>query len=296
MVVLASALVVAALYGLQVMRRSVLQERAQAQHEIFRLKSETAGLISRLAELDRQLDAQQREIGSLRSQVGNATKAAEGYRVANEQRGVRLEHSISQEAQLLDELQNREKQLAESTDEVARINQLRATDQASMASQQARINEISDQLRIASATLDTERQLSAAGRDIRELMMAHELHVVDVRDLDANGKPSEGFARIFLTERTSLVLYAFDLNGGAWSGATACFQLWGEQLGKRAPHSLGVLSMDNKSQRRWALKINDSRLLSEIDSVFITASESGCGNIPRGQRLLYAYLGPPNHP
>ena len=54
--------------------------------------------------------------------------------------------------------------------------------------QQARIAELLDKLRIASATLDLERQLAAKGRDTREPMVARQLHVVDVRDTDSNGK------------------------------------------------------------------------------------------------------------
>jgi hypothetical protein len=73
-------------------------------------------------------------------------------------------------------------------DEAARINQLRANDETSLVEQQARIAELSDKLRIASATLDPERQLAAKGKDIRELMAARQLQVVDVRDTDSNGK------------------------------------------------------------------------------------------------------------
>jgi hypothetical protein len=293
----AAAVVVlaAVFYGPNISRR--MASDAQARQEVDRLKRENADLTARLAERDQLAATQQKEIRDLRGQIANATKNVESYRRASEQMGVRIEQSTSQTAHLLDELQNREKQLADATGETARINQLRATDQASLVAQQIRINEISDQLRVANATLDMERQLAAAGRDIRELMVARQLHVVDVRDMDANGKPSQAFGRVFLTEGRSLRFYAFDLNEGRVTNAKACFQVWGEQLGKQSSvRSLGILYVDDKAQKRWVLKVDNPDLLREIDSVFVTVSSLGVGNRPSGQRLLYAYLGEPNHP
>ena len=60
----------------------------------------------------------------------------------------------AENAQLLEETRNQEKLLAEARGEAARINQLRINDEASLVEQQTRINELSNKLRIASATLD----------------------------------------------------------------------------------------------------------------------------------------------
>jgi hypothetical protein len=293
--VVAVVVLAAVFYGPRISRR--MASEARAQKEVDRLKGENADLTTRLAERDRLASTQQKEIRDLRGRIANATKNPENYRSDSEQRGVRIGQSTSQTAHLADELQNREKQLADATAEIARINQLHATDQASLVAQQIRINEISDQLRIANATLDMERQLAAAGRDIRELMVARQLHVIDVRDTDANGKPSQAFARVFLTEGKSLVVYAFDLSEGSVTNAKARFQVWGQRLAsKRSVRSLGLLYMDDKAQKRWALKVDNPDLLSGIDSVFVTVSLPGGGIKPSGQRLLYAYLGEPNHP
>jgi len=122
------------------------------------------------------------------------------------------------------------------------------------------------------------------------------LHVVDVRDTNANGKPSQAFARVFLTEGKSLTFYAFDLNEGRVANSKARFQVWSQQLAsKSSVRSLGFLYVDDKAEKRWVLKVDNPDLLSEIDSVFVTVSPPG-GIKPSGQRLLYAYLGEPNHP
>src|SRR6185437_14481090 len=86
------------------------------------------------------------------------------------------ERSSSQTARLLEESRDREKLLAEAKDEAARSGRLRIDTEASLVEQQTRITELSNKLRIASATLDMQRQLVAAGKDIPELMASRELH------------------------------------------------------------------------------------------------------------------------
>ena len=288
-VALAAVVLVAVVYEPYIPRIKASEAHAR---EVDRLKIENTTLTDRLAEFDRQVDAQQREIVELRRLAGNVARSAESKPVQ-----ARADQPGSQKAQLLDELKNRQKELADASAEIARINQLRATDGADLVAQQYRINEISDKLRIASATLDMERQLAAAGRDIRELMVARQLHVVDVRDTDENGKPSHAFARVFLIEGKSLMFYGFDLTEGKTINAKSGFQVWGVQLGKSASvHSLGLLSADDRTQNRWTLKVTNPALFSEIDSVFVTVTPPGGAKTPDGQRLLFARLGEANHP
>jgi hypothetical protein len=55
---------------------------------------------------------------------------------------------------------------------------------------------------------------------------------------------------------------------------------------------------DDKAQRRWTFKCDDPKILTEIDSVFVTLEpEKGDPSHPHGPNLMYAYLrGQPNHP
>jgi hypothetical protein len=67
---------------------------------------------------------------------------------------------------------------------------------------------------------------------------------------------------------------------------------------KEVTHSLGILQKDDAGQGRWAMTFDDLKVLSEINSVFVTA-ESGNKHYdtPHGKRILYAYFGgQPNHP
>jgi Anti-sigma-K factor rskA len=254
--------------------------------QIAELQRENSALTATLSKLNQSLATDQREIQNLRTQLGNA----ENLRRNSEQ-------STSHTAQLLDESRNQEKLLAEARDEAARSSQLRIYDEASLVEQQARITELTNKLRIASATLDQERQLAATGQDVRELMASRELHVIDVRDTDPNGNPSQAFGRVFLTEGKSLAFYAFDLNEDKIASAKRSFQVWAvPQAGKNSPRSLGFLHVDAKAQGRWVLKVDNPELVKEISSVFVTVEPSAGGEQPNGQKMLYAYLGEANHP
>jgi hypothetical protein len=60
--------------------------------------------------------------------------------------------------------------------------------------------------------------------------------------------------------------------------------------------SLGFLHADAKAPGRWVLKVDNPELVSQIHAVFVT-SEPGTGSKePSTQKMLYAYLGEPNHP
>jgi hypothetical protein len=295
-------LVSAAAALLLVVGGTVLYQRAffggsfQSQQRIEQLQEKNSALTAQLSQLNQSLESQQREIDNLHTQLGSAAKTAETLRQENEQVHSDAQRTSSQVVQFPAELANRDKQLEDARAEIQRINQLHATDEASLAAQQERIAHISDQLRIASATLDMERQLASAGKDIRELLTARQLHVIDVRDTDENGKPSAAFGRIFVTEGKSLMFYAFDLNEGRLADAKYSFEVWGTQQAKGSPaRKLGFLFEDDMAQRRWELKVSDPQLVQGVDSVFVTLERGKGATTPGGQAMLFASLGQPNH-
>ena len=268
-----------------------------SQQRIKQLQEQNSILTAQLSQLNQSVATQQHEIDNLRTQLGAATKTAESLRHENEQAPSEAQRTSSQVVQFPAELANRDKQLEDARAEIQRINQLRATDEASLVTQQVKIADLSDQLRIASATLDLERQLTAAGRDIRDLLTARQLHVIDVRDTDANGNPSKAFGRVFVTEGKSLTFYAFDLNQDRPIDAKHRFEVWGAQAAHGSPaHRLGFFYEDNKAQSRWALKVSDPQLVKEVEAVFVTVEPAGGAAAPSGQPMLYTYLGQPHHP
>ena len=286
---LAAAIVLSVLYGTY--WRPALRGWMQAQQQADQLKKENSALTSNLTQLNESLATQQREIQNLRAQLANSANAESAQRSA-EHAGGASERSSSASGQLLAESKSQEKLLAEARDEVARVNELRANDEASLVVQQARIEDLSDKLRVASATLDMERQLVAAGKNMRELMVARQLHVIDIRDTDPYGNPDKAFARVFLTEDKSLTFYAFDLNEESVANGKHNFRVWAvPEANKNSSRSLGFLQMDAEAQGRWVLKVENPELVKHIDSVFVTVEPAAGGKQPSGQKMLYAYLG-----
>ena len=268
---------------------SARQNGAAEAQQVAELQRRNATLASSLSQSNDSLGAQQREIQSLRAQLQNAATTVENLRRNSQQ-------SSAQNAQLLDDSRNQEKLLAEAKDEAARNSQLRINTEASLVEQQTHITVLTNKLRIASATLDMERQLAATGKDVRELMAARDLHVIDVRDTDADGRPTEAFGRVFLTEGKSLSFYAFDLNEGQAVDAKRSYQVWAVADGKNSSHSLGSLHMDAKAPGRWVLKIDNPDLVKQISAVFVTSEPTTGAKEPTTQKMLYAYLGDANRP
>lgn len=171
--------------------------------------------------------------------------------------------------------------------------------EAKIAAERAEAGTLSEQLKSQTATITQERELLAAGRDVRDLMGARNLHIVDVHDVDARGgKKPKSFGRIFYTEGKSLIFYAYDLDERKLAKANYSFEVWGERMGEPGSvRNLGILYTDNKAQKRWALKVDDPQQIAEINSVFVTLQRHGEGNKPIGQKILFAYFGGgANHP
>jgi hypothetical protein len=300
-----AALLFALLYGSHVpghvARQRDPQTAAQVQQQLEQRTRQNSTFDATVSRLQRTLAEQQQETETLRAQLAMQGAAESRARRDEQQALSAATLSASHYAGALDEAEAQRKlletQVAEAGAEVARLNQARASDQAQLVADQVQVNQLSEQLKTATTNIDMERQLASAGKDVRDLMGARQLHVVDVRDTDPNGKAGKAFGRVFLTEGKSLVFYAFDLTDAKKINAKQTFQVWGQQEGKTSSlRSLGFLYVDDKAQRRWALKTDDPAAVNEIDSVFVTVEREGGAKEPSSQRLLYAYLGEANHP
>jgi Putative zinc-finger len=173
------------------------------------------------------------------------------------------------------------------------------TNDAVALAEQREIEQLRSDAAAKGANLDREREMLSAGREIRDLIAARNLHIIDVYDTNIDGRTSKAFGRVFYTEGKSLVFYAYDLSARQANTAKFSFYLWGKRDG--APQYvkvLGRLNKDDQLQKRWALTITDPKMLAEIDSVFVTLEPTGNGaSKPSGKPLLSAFLGSPaNHP
>ncbi len=285
--------------------------------------------LTELSGLHRQLEAESAELdrtntervvseGLLRLQLNHAQQrvevlSAQLQHVQEESRAVlaELQRRIEENSRLSAEIQEAvlEKSEVASANQkgdelVANLrSQIKILDRernlflATSATQQARIRQLSEDLERRGSDLDRERQLMSVSNEVRQLMGARKLHIIDVNDLDGRRNP-KAFGRVFYAEGQSLIFYAFDLPGSGVQTANLNFQVWGaRESSSQFARNLGTLADDDHEQRRWVLKIDDPTLFSGIDSVFVTAESKSASGQPRGKKLLYAYIaGQPNHP
>lgn len=174
-----------------------------------------------------------------------------------------------------------------------------STDGATIADLENQVHDLTAKVSTESTSLERERDMLSYGRQIRDIIGARNLHVVDVYDVNPEGAVKKSFARAFYTEGKSLVYYAFDLPERKLDSDKYSYVAWGESSRTGAtPRKIGILYQDDRMQKRWSLIYENPQVLKEIDSVFVTLEPNDKDvEKPKGVRLLTAYLGaPPNHP
>jgi hypothetical protein len=287
-------------------RTASVTQRSSDSPSVSRVEADRQRRRSRLASLEAENQSLTTELESLKSSYARASSAAARLQDDNaetkKQRSALLA-DLKGRDEAIDKLQKR---VEESQADVASVHAEletaqggRAEDQATLIESQLRIRDLSEQLAEKSSALEREKELLAAGRDVRELMASRNLHIVDVFDTDTKGKTSPAFGRIFLTEGKSLIFYAYDLNDPRVQSAGYHYRVWGKREGpSQRARSLGIFYSDDKSQKRWVLQYDDPKVLQEIDSVFVTLEPpNGNQTQPKGDKLMYAYLrGQANHP
>ncbi len=249
------------------------EERSQKEQELAKLRSELRALEDHSNQLvaannqsEGQLQAISQQRDALNTQVQEASQSFQGLR-----------------AELLSLSTERDKALLRSTSLEAKLDELTAVNR----DQDRRLR-------------DTEQYLTS-DRDIRELMGARKLYIADVFDVDSGSRTRKPYGRVFYTQGKSLIFYAFDLDREPGFVNASTFQVWGRKEtapGDLAlPLNLGILYMDNESNRRWVMRFDDPKHLAEIDAVFVTVEPHGGSQKPTSKPFLYALLrNEVNHP
>lgn len=245
------------------------------QKDLARARQDYALALARSQSLDEQLQKASAELAALKEELGAAKR--EGSQSAS--------------------LRAIELALKQAGEELQQLQRERAVYASTFADQQAQIRELMEKVGTQTEILQQERDATATTRDIRELMGARNLHIIDVADVDSRGG-QRPFGRVFYTEGKSLIFYAYDLEKRKKSLEKYSFQAWGQKEAKSgSAQSLGVFVTDDQAQNRWVLKYDDPKVLAQIDAVFVTIEPRGGSDRPQGQQLMYAYLkANPNHP
>jgi hypothetical protein len=252
-----------------------------------------------------QIAQRDREITDLRKQLERQSIELTQVKAAQDRLATDL-HNKDAGAQDLAEQQAELKQRFDAAQANAQALQQKldvlskqsSEDQARAGQLTAQVKELTQSLHDRDTALDQKDELLAKDRDIRELMGARDLYVAEVYDVARTGETQKPYGRVFYTKGKSLIFYAYDLDQEAGIKNASAFQAWGRRGPDRGQAlSLGIFYEDNSSKKRWILKLDDPKMLAQIDAVFVTVEPHGGSHKPSGKPLLFAYLkADPNHP
>jgi hypothetical protein len=272
----------------------------QPAHETSSVAASTATQGQTSARIGASADSEQlRRIADLEHQLRESVSQLASDRAkiaALESSGVALRGQIDQQQEQLISAQTQqqaaEQEAAGLRTQLNNAQAQASSNEASMLLDEVKVKDLSDQLTQAQETL-------SADREVGSLMAERNLHIVDVYDTDAQGKTKPIFGRIFLTGNKRLLFYAYDLNASHFENTKYAYRVWGEKLGPgQSARALGAFYSDDAAQKRWVFECDDSKVLAEIDSVFVTVEPAAKeSDHPRGPKLMFAYLrGDANHP
>jgi hypothetical protein len=251
------------------------------------------------AEIQRKLASAEADISSMAAAIRKQRGELESLGEAKDCLASRLAHEEQENATIRSDKAELEARIAGLETDVEKSKSDKNTSDALVALEESELRNLRSKLATQEAALGQQEELAARGSDVRDLVVARNLHIIDVHDRDGDGKSQRAFGRIFYTEGKSLIFYAYDLADPRRVDAKVSFCVWGERLGAEKPiSSLGVFHSDDAKDGRWVLTFDDPNVLAQINSVFVTVESSRKAvKEPAGKRILFAFLGDkPNHP
>jgi hypothetical protein len=251
------------------------------------------------AELRQQLTASRKEMSSLAATIRAQHDELEALSKVKDTLNSQLIEAEQQNASFRSEKVDWEARATQLQAELEKSRADKGTSDVALTLQETELRELRKKVDKQADLLRQQEELTARGSDVRDLVVARNLHIIDVHDRDGDGKSQRAFGRIFYTEGKSLIFYAYDLSDPRKVDAKVSFCVWGGRLGAEKPiESLGVFHNDDASVGRWVLTFDDPHVLAQIDSVFVTVESSRKAiREPGGRRILFAFLGEkPNHP
>ncbi len=277
---------------------SIQQNQTSLEAQVSDAAHEREIVLAEVAQRDR-------EIADLRKQLERQSAALTQVRDAQDVLATELRDDnaskqdlVQREAQLKEKLGAAEATTQASQQKLDSLLNQSSEEQARVAQLTTQVKELTHELHDRDAALDQKDELLAKDRDIRELIGARDLYVAEVYDVNRTGETQKPYGRVFYTRGKSLIFYAYDLDQEPQIKSASSFQVWG----RRGPEwgqalSLGIFYQDNAAKKRWVLKLDDPKMLAQIDAVFVTVEPHGGSHKPSGKPLLFAYLkADPNHP
>jgi hypothetical protein len=245
----------------------------------------------RTAELRVQARRVQEEMTGLKNQLAQLEKDLA-------ERNADLDHSVEDRADLNRQLAEARADALSLQARLSLIGDQASQDAAQSLALKAQISDLNAAIEEKDKAIAQDRELLQKDRDIRNLIGARNLYIAEIYDVGQSGDTQKPFGRVFYTKDKSLIFYGYDLDQQPGVKKAGAFQAWGGRGADRQHAvSLGLLYKDDANQKRWVLKFNDAKTISQIDAVFVTVEPEGGSAKPSGKPLLFTYLRlDPNHP
>ena len=255
----------------------------------------------RLAQLQAESAEKEQALVKLRGSLGALEVRSNDLMAASSQSEVQLKELSEQRDDLNAKLQAMSQAYGNNQAELASLRSERDKTSLRTAFLESKIEDLAAKNRDQDRRLKDAEQYLTSDRDIRELMGARKLYIADVFDVDGSSRTQKPFGRVFYTQGKSLIFYAFDLDRQPGVVNASTFQVWGQREAPQgepaSPMNLGILYMDNETNRRWVMRFDDPKQLAEIDAVFVTVEPRGGSHKPTSKPFLYALLrNQANHP
>lgn len=255
----------------------------------------------RLDQLQSENSQKAQEVAKLRSDLTALEERSRASAAASDRSDQQLKSLAQERDELTAKLQAANQAYSEEQTELASLRLERDKTAVRTSSLEAQLAALTAANRDQERRLKDTDQYLTSDRDIRELMGARKLYIADVFDVDGSSRTQKPFGRVFYTQGKSLIFYAFDLDHEPGVVNASTFQVWGQSerpQGEQAhPMNLGILYMDNETNRRWVMRFDDPKKLAEIDAVFVTVEPRGGSHKPTSKPFLYALLrNEANHP
>jgi Anti-sigma-K factor rskA len=255
----------------------------------------------RLAQLQAESAQKEQALAKLRSSLSELETRSNELMMENSHSEAQLKELAQQRDELNAKLQAVSQAYGNNQAELANLRAERDKTSLRTASLESKIEDLTAKNRDQDRRVKDAEQYLSSDRDIRELMGARKLYIADVFDVDGSSRTQKPFGRVFYTQGKSLIFYAFDLDRQPGVLNASTFQVWGQretpQGEPASPMNLGILYMDNETNRRWVMRFDDPKQLAEIDAVFVTVEPRGGSHKPTSKPFLYALLrNQANHP
>jgi hypothetical protein len=243
------------------------------------------------AVLRKQARLNQGEIARLNDQLSQVE-------VELAERSADLDRSVEERADLNRKLAEAQSNAQSFDARLSLIGKETSGDTQQALALRGQVNDLNQAIEGKDKQIAESRELLDRDRDIRNLIGARNLYIAEIYDVGQSGDTQKPFGRVFYTKDKSLIFYGYDLDQQQGVKKAAAFQAWGGRGADRQHAvSLGLLYKDDANQKRWVLKSNDAKTISQIDAVFVTVEPEGGSAKPSGKPLLFTYLRlDPNHP